>query len=92
MIKNIKNHFPVFEKNPELIFKKLKKDSNKYILASFPKKYEIFSLQRLIRYKLRNCPLYFYTKNSIRTILKNSQILDYTIIDNHREFFLIVKI
>ena len=79
-------------KDPELIFDKLKKNSNKFVLASFPKKYEIFSFQRLIRYKFRNCPLYFYTKKRIKKILYNSKISDYTIVDNHREYFLIIRI
>ena len=48
--------------DPVELFLKLKKDTNKYILASFPKKYEPLSMQRYIRYTLNKCPLYLYSK------------------------------
>lgn len=74
--------------DPKKIFKKLKKDT-KIFYGSFPKLFHILSPQRLLRYKLRNCPLYLYTKSSIVKDLKKSGIKKYKIIDNSREYFVI---
>ena len=79
-------------KDPTEVFIKLKKDTNKYILASFPKLYEPLSIQRYIRYTLTKCPLYLYSKNKIIKIMTNAKIDDYEIINNNREFFLIAKL
>ena len=43
-------------------FAKLKIDTSKIILGSFPKKNGFLAFQRKIRYNLRNCPLYLYDK------------------------------
>ena len=81
-----------YVENPSLIFHKLKKDTSKFILASFPKKYEPLSFQRLLRYKLRNCPLYFYTRKQIINLIENLNIKEYQILNNHREFFAIIEL
>jgi len=76
--------------NPIQVFNKLKSDT-KIVLASFPKKYHWLTPQRAFRYKLRNCPLYFYTKADIDNLMKNISVKKYKIIDNDREFFLICE-
>jgi SAM-dependent methyltransferase len=75
---------------PYKIFKKLKSDT-KIALASFPKKYHWLTPQRAIRYKLNNCPLFFYTKSQIITLMKNIKVNNFIIKDNDREFFLICE-
>ena len=75
---------------PILVFDKLKKDA-KIILASFPKKYHWLSPQRALRYKLKNCPLYFYTRADIENLMKKVSVKKFDIIDNDREFFLICE-
>jgi len=76
--------------NPIQVFNKLKNDT-KIVLASFPKKFHWLTPQRALRYKLRNCPLYFYTKADIDNLMKNISVKQYKIIDNDREFFLICE-
>ena len=49
--------------NPLDIFIKLKEDTNKFILASFPKSGGILAFQRKIRYNMRNCQLFYYSEN-----------------------------
>ena len=54
---------------PIKIYNCLKKDS-KISLASFPKKYHFLTPQRYIKYNLRKCPIFFYTKNQIDSMMK----------------------
>jgi 2-polyprenyl-3-methyl-5-hydroxy-6-metoxy-1,4-benzoquinol methylase len=84
----ILNGFFDYIKEPEIVFKKLKKDC-KIFLCSFPKLYHWLTPQRKIRYILRNCPLYFYTKTKIKKKLKIAGISNYSILDNSREYFVI---
>lgn len=86
----ILNGFFDYIEDPVEVFLKLKKDS-KYILASFPKKWHWLSPQREWKYKLRNCPLYLYTKNQLHKLLNEANINNFEILNNGREFFLIAK-
>lgn len=78
--------------NPEELFVKLKADTGKFILASFPKAGGVLAWQRKIRYNMRDCPLYYYTKESIAEILDHAEIEQYKIEDNDREYFLTVTL
>jgi len=78
--------------NPEELFSKLKKDTDKYILASFPKPGGILGWQRKIRYNMRNCQLFYYSRASLEELMSVSDISNYEIQDNHREYFLIAKL
>ena len=78
--------------NPLEIFVKLKKDTSAYILASFHKPGGILGWQRQVRYRMRNCQLFYYDKESLVHLMKDSGISEYEIQDNDREFFLIAKI
>lgn len=86
----ILNGFFDYIENPIEVFLKLKKDS-KYILASFPKQWHWLTPQRALRYKRRNCPLYFYTKKKLHKILKEANINKFDILNNGREFFLVAQ-
>jgi len=78
--------------DPEELFLKLKKDTKKYILGSFPKPGGILGWQRKVRYNLRNCQLFYYSKENLIELMKASGIENYEIQDNHREYFLIAKL
>ena len=67
--------------NPEELFSKLMKDTSKYILASFPKPCGILGWQRKIRYNMRNCQLFYYTKESLQEFMRVSDIINYEIQD-----------
>ncbi len=84
----ILNGFFDYVEEPEIVFKKLKKDC-KIFVCSFPKLYNWLTPQRKIRYILRNCPLYFYTKEKIEKKLKIAGIKKYKFLDNDREYFVI---
>lgn len=75
----------------DIVFQKLKKTTSKIILGSFPKDTGFLALQRKIRYKIRNCPLYLYSRESLeQSVIKHFN--NFEIINNDREFFLVVKI
>jgi len=79
-----------YVKEPVKMIKKLKKDSF-LILASFPKSGGLLAKQRLVRYKLKKCPLYLYSKKDIQTILEEANITDYQLLEFDREYYLIAK-
>jgi len=75
-------------KEPVELIKKLKKDVTKEIYMSFPKKGGFLTWQRKLRYNMRNCPLYFYSKKSLANILDQAGLQNkYTIKDLGRDFF-----
>ena len=78
--------------NPEELFSKLKSDTSKYILGSFPKPGGILGWQRKIRYNMRDCQLFYYSKESLQELMRVSNISNYEIQDNDREYFLIAKL
>ena len=79
--------FDYIEK-PTEVFDKLKNDS-RIALSSFPKKFHWLTPQRAIRYNLRKCPIYFYTRTDLINMMKKINAKGFQIIDNHREYFLI---
>jgi 2-polyprenyl-3-methyl-5-hydroxy-6-metoxy-1,4-benzoquinol methylase len=78
--------------NPLEILIKLKSETDNYILASFPKSRGLLAFQRKIRYKLRNCQLFYYDEEFLNKLMLDSGISQYEIQDNHREFFLVAKL
>lgn len=87
------NGFFDYIEKPEAIFNKLKKDVTKEIYASFPHDTGLMAMQRKFRYKMRNCPLYYYTLDDVKRILKNTGLdKDYEIIDFKRDYFVKIKL
>jgi len=74
-----------------LFLNKMIQITNKVIVVSLPVKWHILTPQRIIRYWLRNCPLYFYSKSTIRKIANKIGIKDYIIIDLGRDYLLIIN-
>ncbi|MFL5740280.1 MAG: class I SAM-dependent methyltransferase [Flavisolibacter sp.] len=79
-------------KEPVPLIKKLQKDVSKELYMSFPKKGGFLTWQRKVRYNMRHCPLYFYSKKSLVDILDQAGLQGkYTIKDLGRDFFVKVK-
>jgi SAM-dependent methyltransferase len=75
-------------KIPIEVFKKLEHDINKELYMSFPKAGGFLGWQRKVRYKMRNCPLYYYTKADIVNLLTKMNWQNKAeIIDIDRDFF-----
>ena len=82
-----------YVKDSVAMMKKLQNDVSKEIYASFPKGGGFLTWQRKVRYNMRNCPLYFYTKKSLVDILDEAGLQGkYTIKDLGRDFFVKVKL
>ena len=72
---------------PEEVIEKLKRDVGKEFWMSFPKSDHILTWQRKVRYSMRSCPLFFYTRDRVESVLKSQGITNYSIIDLNRDFF-----
>jgi 2-polyprenyl-3-methyl-5-hydroxy-6-metoxy-1,4-benzoquinol methylase len=82
-----------YVKEPVAMLKKLQNDVSKEIYASFPKSGGFLTWQRKLRYNMRHCPLYFYSKKSLVDILDEAGLQGkYTIKDLGRDFFVKVKL
>jgi 2-polyprenyl-3-methyl-5-hydroxy-6-metoxy-1,4-benzoquinol methylase len=80
-------------KSPVEIFEKLKMEVNKELLMSFPKSGGFLGWQRKIRYKMRNCPLYYYSKSDLVSMFaKVGWQNKAEIIDIDRDFFVRVML
>ena len=87
------NGFFDYIEEPEAIFNKLQKDVTKEIYASFPHDTGLMAMQRKVRYKMRNCPLYYYSLDDVKRILKNTGLEGkYEIIDFKRDYFVKVTL
>ena len=75
-------------KSPLEIFEKLKTEVNKELLMSFPKSGGFLGWQRKIRYRMRNCPLYYYSKTDLESMFaKVGWQNKAEIVDIDRDFF-----
>jgi 2-polyprenyl-3-methyl-5-hydroxy-6-metoxy-1,4-benzoquinol methylase len=64
-------------------------------VASFPRKWHIWTPQRLIRYRLfKRCPLYFYSRARIESIMRElgpeAGVADYRILPAYRDYVLVI--
>ena len=72
--------------------KKMTEVSNKVVVASLPVKWNILMPQRKVRYWMRNCPLYFYSESSIKKIIHQAGITNYSILNLGRDYLLVLKV
>lgn len=80
-------------KTPLDVFKKLEKDINKELYMSFPKSGGFLAWQRKVRYKARNCPLYYYSKADLENLFAKAGWQGKTeILDIDRDFFVKVTL
>ena len=77
---------------PVQALKKLLAEANKEIYISIPNEKGLLGLQRKIRYWLKNCPLYSYSRKHLEHCLSEAGCLEYTdIIDDPRGFFVTIR-
>lgn len=78
--------------DPVSALKKLLSDAKKEIYISVPNEKGLIGLQRKIRYKLKKCPLYSYSRSSLDSYLKEAGCYDYTdVIVEPRGFFVTIR-
>ena len=66
--------------DPKPILTKLKDITSAKIIVSFPSRSIIRTPIRKIRYRFKNCPVYFYDRENIEDIIRDSGFRDYQII------------
>lgn len=60
------------------------------IIATFPARWRLRNIIRIVRLKILGCPVYFYTPGKIKEILKVAAISRYSLKNIGRDYFLIV--
>lgn len=81
-----------YVEDPVKVLNKLLQDIKKEIYISLPDDKGILAWQRKVRYKLRNCPLFLYSKEYTIECLKKANCFNETeIIDIDRGFFLRIR-
>ncbi len=79
-------------KTPLDVFRKLETDVTKELLMSFPKSGGFLGWQRKVRYNMRNCPLYYYSRKDLETLFaKVGWGNKVEIFNIERDFFVRVK-
>lgn len=80
-------------KNPDAVLAKLKTEVTQELLMSFPKSGGFLGWQRKVRYKMRNCPLYYYSRQDLEALLVSAGFQGkFEIMDIDRDFFVRVKL
>jgi len=78
--------------DPVTVLKKLLSEARKEIYISIPNERGLLGLQRRIRYWLKNCPLYSYSRDRLEGCLRDAGCLEYTdIIEDPRGFFVTIR-
>ena len=78
-----------YTSDPGAYLKKMKNITTKKIIASFPAKWRLRNLVRIVRLKILKCPVYFYTPRKIQNILNAASMRDYQIKNIGRDYFVI---
>lgn len=72
---------------PGAVLSKLRVDIRKLVCMSFPRRWHWLSWQRQIRYWLRGCPLFFYTRRQVEELLKQAGFRFWQIENIGRDLF-----
>ena len=83
--------FEYFDAIDEILLK-LTEITNEMIIFSLPVKYHWLTPQRFVRYKLRRCPLRFYTEQEISATLKRLNIEDFKITSFGRDYITTINL
>ena len=81
-----------YVEDPVVVLKKLISDIKKEIYISIPDSKGFLATQRKIRYKLRKCPLFLYSREFLEDSLKKAGCFEITeITDIDRGYFLTIR-
>ena len=77
-------------KDPGPFVKKMHGLCRRKVVFSLPVKWHILTPQRTIRYKMRNCPLWFYSESEIAAFLTAQGLTKFDIHNLGRDFLVVV--
>jgi ubiquinone/menaquinone biosynthesis C-methylase UbiE len=75
--------------NPTEFIRSMAKVSTKVVIFSLPAKWHILVPQRIFRYRLRGCPLWFYSRSKIKKIIPSLIFSKYEIINLGRDYLVV---
>lgn len=78
-------------KEPGPFVKKMYDLADKAVIFSVPVKWHVLTPQRSVRYWLRNCPLWFYSRTEIAAILKKHGMHDFKIHEMGRDYVVVIS-
>jgi SAM-dependent methyltransferase len=64
---------------PVAVLKKMAAASKGLVIASFPGRSMLRRYLRWARYRLRNCPVFFYSEDQVRSLAHAAGLMDYTL-------------
>lgn len=70
-----------YVREPETLLVPMREYSNSLVMASFPKWDLIRAPIRRWRYRLKNCPVYYYTRLRTERVLQHAGLADFVIVD-----------
>ncbi len=81
-----------YVEDPVKVLKKLLNDIEKEIYISIPDNKGILALQRRVRYKLRNCPLFLYSRSYLEDCLMKAGCFEISeIVNIDRGYFVTIR-
>lgn len=82
-----------YVEDPAAFLRRLVPKVRRRIVASFPVKWNPWTPQRLIRYRLfKRCPLFFYSQARIREVLEAVGVRRHEILNAHRDYVLLADL
>ena len=78
--------------DPARLLNKVKNETNKMILGSFPKSENFLNSIRKVRYFLKGCPLYYHSKEALDNLLRTCGFKNYQILENDREYYVKINL
>jgi SAM-dependent methyltransferase len=79
----------VFE--PAAHFRRMTDLCRGLVLATFPKRWHLLTLQRKIRYGMKQCPVRFYSISNVKEYIASINETEAEVIDMGREYYVRVK-
>lgn len=76
---------------PEEFLSRLESIVMRKAVISFPVAESIWTWQRRMRYRIRHCPLYFYSYKNLDELLKKIRLKSYTIERIQRDYFVTIE-
>ena len=81
-----------YVQDPVTFLKKLLLDIDKEIYISIPDNKGLLAWQRRLRYKIRKCPLYLYSRNQLEDCLKKADCYDLAEIEElERGYYVLIR-
>jgi 2-polyprenyl-3-methyl-5-hydroxy-6-metoxy-1,4-benzoquinol methylase len=77
---------------PKFFIEKMISHCKNTVIFSIPVKWHWLTPQRIVRYKLRKCPLYFYSFNEIKKLMKKIDVENFDILHVNRDYLVVIKI